>query len=326
MHPRVGLQGRLLALTWFLVKRIVTLIVVLYFVATIVFFMLRFVPGGPFVESSERILQEHVQAQLEARLGLDQPLHVQYLRYMGNLARFDLGVSMSVEGLDVSEVIATRFPRSARLGFLSVIFALVIGIPAGMISAYYRGRWPDKLSLGAAIAGVSIPNFVLAAILMLVFIYHLRMFPAFGISQTGSVLDELRYLVLPALALTGFSLAYITRLLRSSLLDVLEQDYIRTARAKGLATHVILFKHALRNAILPVLTYLGPLVAATFTGSFVIETIFSFPGLGEHFVRSITARDYTLVLGVTIFYSAFLIAMNMIVDVLYGIIDPRIEV
>ncbi len=323
---RVGFLGRARAVGLLLFWRVLTLIVVLWLVATVVFFMLRFVPGGPFVQTSERVLQEHVREALEARLGLDKPLHIQYLRYMGNLARLDLGVSMSVEGLDVSEVIARRFPRSARLGFLAVIFSIAIGLPAGMISAYHRNRWPDKVSLGAAIAGVSVPNFVLAALLMLVFVYHLRWFPAFGISQTGNVLDELRYLILPALALTGFSLAYITRLLRSSLLDVLDQDYIRTARAKGVSTPVVLFKHALRNAVLPVLTYLGPLVAAVFTGSFVIENIFSYPGLGEHFVVSITNRDYTVVLGVTIFYSAFLITMNMIVDVLYGIIDPRIEV
>jgi oligopeptide transport system permease protein len=317
--------GRAWGLARFLALRLGMLAVVLWIVATVVFFMLRYIPGGPFASRSERVLPERIEAVQRAQLGFDKPLFVQYLRYMGHLARLDLGVSMTVEGQRVSELIAVKFPRSARLGFLSVIFAIAVGLPAGMISAHFRNRWPDKLSLGMAIVGVSVPNFVLAVVLMLVFVYHLRWFPSFGVSQTGSVLDELRHLILPALALTGFSLAYITRLLRSSLLDVLDQDYIRTARAKGCALPAVLLKHSLRNAVIPVLTYLGPLVAATFTGSFVIETIFAFPGLGEHFVRSITNRDYTVVLGVTIFYSAFLITMNMLIDIIYGFVDPRIE-
>lgn len=317
--------GRLRALAGFVLARVATLVVVLWLVVTIVFFVLRVIPGGPFASRSERVIPPRVLAALQRRYGLDRPLAAQYLNYLGNLARLDLGVSMAVEGQEISELIAVKFPRSARLGFLSVIFAIAVGLPAGMISAHFRNRWPDKVSLGLAIAGVSVPNFVLAAVLMLAFVYHLRWFPSFGISATGRVWDELRHLLLPALALTGFSLAYITRLLRSSLLDVLDQDFIRTARAKGCSLPAVLFKHALRNAVIPVLTYLGPLIAATFTGSFVIETIFSFPGLGEHFVRSITNRDYTLVLGITVFYSAFLISMNMLIDILYGIVDPRVE-
>jgi oligopeptide transport system permease protein len=323
---RLDRGARLKQLGLFSLQRLLMLVTVLWLVATAVFLMLRFVPGGPFAQQSERDIPERVLQQLEAKMGLDQPLWKQYVYYIGNLARLDLGVSMTIEGQSVNELIAVKFPRSARLGFLSVIFAIAIGLPAGLIAAHYRNRWPDKVSLGIAIFGVSVPNFVLAAILLLVFVLHLRQFPAFGISQTGRVLDELRYLLLPAVALTGFSLAYITRLLRSSMLDVLSQDYIVTARAKGLSAPVVLFKHGLRNAVLPVLTYLGPLVAATFTGSFVIETIFSFPGLGEYFVTSITNRDYTVVLGVTVFYSTFLISMNMLVDIVYGIVDPRIEV
>lgn len=322
---RPGSLRRLQALGLFVLQRLAMLIVVLWLVSTVVFFMLRFVPGGPFADHSERAIPPDVLRVLEAKYHMDKPLWQQYLIYVHGLVRLDLGPSMTIPGTTVNSLIAEKFPRSARLGFLSVSLALLIGVPAGMISAAYRNRWPDKLSLGVAIIGVSVPNFVLAAVLLLVFVRTYQWFPSVGLPTHGSFFDELPYLILPSIALTGFSLAYITRLLRSSMLDVLSQDFIRTARAKGLAAPTVIFKHALRNAFLPVLTYLGPLIAATFTGSFVIETIFTFPGLGEYFVRSISNRDYTVVLGVTVFYSAFLITMNMVVDVLYGVLDPRIE-
>lgn len=325
---QVSFHSRVTSVALFALQRIATLVIVVLLVATVVFFMLRFVPGGPFEAlASEKELPETFRERFEDRYNLNDPLFTQYTTYILGLLQFDFGESMTVEGLSVAHLVAEKFPRSAQIGFLSVIISIIIGIPVGMISAYNRNRWPDKASMGFAILGVSVPNFVLASILILVFVFQLRWFPAFGIAPPGAGPWEIfSHLLLPALALTGFSLAYVTRLLRSSMLDVLNQDYIRTARAKGLSTRTVLFKHALRNAVLPVLTYMGPLVAATFTGSFVIETIFSFPGLGEHFVRSITNRDYTVVLGVTIFYSAFLIAMNMLIDILYGVVDPRIEV
>jgi oligopeptide transport system permease protein len=310
---------------WFVLMRAVLLAVVLFVVATVVFFMLRTIPGGPFALVGDRELPRAIKEAIEARYHLNDPLLTQYRDYMVNLLHFDLGPSMTIEGMTVNQLIAEKFPRSALLGFFSVSLAIIIGVPVGIIAAQWRNRWPDKLSMGMAIVGVSVPSFVLAALLLLAFVLNLRWFRSVGYPVSGTLWQQMEYIVLPGFALTGFSLAYITRLLRSSMLEVLSMDFIRTAEAKGLSLWIILVKHSLKNALLPVLTYLGPLIAGTFTGSFVIETIFSFPGLGRYFVISITNRDFTVVLGVTLFYCAFLTVMNMIVEVLYTFLDPRIE-
>lgn len=317
--------GRLRAIALFVLGRLALLAGVVFVVATTVFFLLRFIPGGPFNQGDKEIPPAQKEALLR-HYGLDRPLFDQYLDYLASLARLDLGPSMTIDGMTVNQLIAEKFPRSAMLGMLSVAMALAIGVPAGIIAAHRRNRWPDKVSMGLAIAGVSVPSFVLAAMLLLVFVLNLRWFRSVGFPPGGTLLEQLHYMVLPAVALTGFSLAYITRLLRSSMLEVLSMDYIRTAQAKGLSLWTVLTKHGLKNAILPVLTYLGPLIAGTFTGSFVIETIFAFPGLGKYFVVAISNRDYTVVLGLTVFYAAFLTAMNMLVEILYTLVDPRIEV
>ena len=234
------------------------------------------------------------------------------------LLRGDLGPSFKYESRSVNEIIAEGFPVSAELGLVAVSLSVLIGIPAGMAGALYQNRWPDHLVMLLATVGISVPSFILATLLIFCFALWLRILPA---AMWGAP----EYVILPALALAGMPTAFIARLTRSSMLEVLAQDYIRTARAKGIAPFTILWRHALKNALLPVVTYLGPMIAAIFTGSFVIESIFAIPGLGRHFVTSIYNRDYTVILGITVFYSALLVLMNFLVDLAYLWLDPRIK-
>ena len=274
------------------------------------------IPGGPF--KKEKALPPAVQRNIEERYKLNDPLWKQYTDYMSNLIRGDLGPSFKYLGRSVNDIIRDGFPVSATLGAWAILFALVVGVPAGIISALNQNRWQDNVVMAIAIIGVSVPNFVIATLLMYVFAVKLRWLP---VAMWGTP----RHVILPMIALPGFPAAFFARLMRSSTLDVLSQDYIRTARAKGLSWYAVVVKHVVKNAILPVVTYLGPLIAGILTGSFVVENIFAIPGLGRYYVTSIYNRDYTTIMGVTIFYSAFLVLLNFLVDIAYGWIDPRIK-
>ncbi|MGE5529320.1 MAG: ABC transporter permease [Patescibacteria group bacterium] len=300
----------------YVTRRLVSMVVVLWVIMTVTFLFMHLIPGGPFTR--EKKLPAQIMKNIEARYHLNDPLIKQYYDYIRNLLRGDLGPSYTYEGRTVNEIIADGFPVSATLGLTAVAIALLIGIPAGIISSLYRSKWQDNAAMLAATIFVSVPNFILASLLMLVFALKLRWFPA-------AMWGEPSQVVLPAVALTGFPTAFISRLSRSSMVEVMQQDYIRTARAKGLSRFAVVIRHALKNALIPVVTYLGPLLAAILTGSFVVENIFAIPGLGRYFVTSIYNRDYTVILGVTIFYSTLLVVLNFVVDLTYAWIDPRIR-
>ena len=297
-------------------KRLVSIILVLWVVASATFLLMHTIPGGPF--TTEKVLPEAVLKNIEARYKLNDPLWQQYVDYMGNLLRWDLGPSFKYEGETVNNIINRSFPISGQLGLYAILLALVVGIPAGIVSALKQNEWPDNLAMFGATIGFSVPSFIMASLLMFVFALKLRWFPAamWGTPQQA---------VLPTLALASLPTAFFARLVRSSMLEVMNQDYIRTAKAKGLPGNTVIWRHAIKNAIMPVVTYLGPLTAGIMTGSFVVERIFAIPGLGQHFVTSIYNRDYTAILGITVFYSILLVLFNFIVDVAYAFIDPRIK-
>ncbi len=300
----------------YVLRRAVSVILVVFVVATGTFILMHAIPGGPF--KKEKALPPAVQRNIEERYKLNDPLWKQYTDYMSNLVRGDLGPSFKYLGRSVNDIIRDGFPVSATLGAWAILFALVVGVPAGVISALNQNRWQDNAVMAIAIIGVSVPNFVIATLLMYVFAVKLRWLP---VAMWGTP----KHVILPMIALAGFPAAFFARLMRSSTLDVLSQDYIRTARAKGLSWYAVVVKHVVKNAILPVVTYLGPLVAGILTGSFVVENIFAIPGLGRYYVTSIYNRDYTTIMGVTIFYSVFLVLLNFLVDIAYGWIDPRIK-
>jgi len=301
----------------FLVKRVLSSIVTLFIIITATFFLMHAVPGGPFA-TNEKLGQGIVKA-MEAKYGLDKPIFVQYGIYLGNLVRGDLGMSIaSKEGKTVNYIISQKFPVSARLGGLSVLVALILGLFMGCYAALRHEKMADRVVMFISTLGIAVPGFIMGMLLLLLFGVELRWLSFIGLN---SPLDY----ILPTFTLAFYPACFIARLIRSSLLDVLGQDYIRTARAKGIPSYAILMKHAMRNAILPVVTYLGPLIAYVLVGSFVIERIFSIPGLGLFFVQSITSRDYPLIMGTTIFLAALVIIMNLVVDIIYVFIDPRIK-
>ena len=274
------------------------------------------IPGGPF--TAQRELPPEVEAALMEKYNLDAGLMEQLVNYLGGLLKGDLGPSFKYPGMRVNDFIREGFPVSAKLGFITIIFVLAAAIPLGILAALKNGKWQDILTMFIATIGVTIPSFVIATLLMYAFSYKLGWLPAFGFDKpTGYIL--------PVIALGGYSMSFLARLMRSSLLEVMGQDYIRTARAKGLTEFNVVIHHALRNAMIPVVTVLGPTIAALLTGSFVIEKIFALPGMGKHFVTSITNRDYTTILGITIFYATFLVVMVFLVDMFYVLIDPRIK-
>lgn len=300
----------------FLLRRAATIILALWLIVTLTFMIMHSVPGGPF--ASEKKLPDVIKRNLEERYHLNDPLSKQYLNYLNNLVHFDLGPSFKYEYRTVNDIIKTGFPVSAILGALAIAFSLVVGLLAGIISALRQNRWQDYLAMILSTASFSVPSFILSGLLMYFFAFKLQILPS---AMWGSWQQA----VLPTLALAALPTAFIARLMRSSMLEVLQQDYMKTARAKGLSERVIVMRHAVRNALLPVVTYLGPLVATVLTGSFVVESIFAIPGLGRWFVISILNRDYTVILGITVFYSAFLMLMNFFVDLAYAAIDPRIK-
>ncbi len=300
----------------YILKRFLASLVTIWVVITLTFFLMRVMPGGPF--DGEKKVPEQIKANLEEKFGMNKPLMVQYGMYLKNLLKGDLGPAMKYEGRTVNWVIDYSFPTSAKLGAVSVIVSLVIGVYMGVVSALNQGKWPDSVCMILATLGVTVPSFVLATLLILLFAVKLQWLPVIGF-------DGPKNYIMPVIALSGYSMAFIARLTRSRLIEVIRQDYIRTAKAKGLSRNTVIYKHALRNSLIPIVTYLGPLIAGILTGSFVVERLFGIPGLGGEFVNSINNRDYTTLLGVTVFYSTLLIVCNFVVDVLYVIIDPRIK-
>ncbi len=300
----------------YFVKRIAMGILSVFIVATLTFFLMNLVPGGPFV--AEKSISKAAQEALEAKFGLDKPLLQRYTTYMTDFLQGDMGFSLRQRGRTVSDIIFSKFPVSARLAGIAVVVALCVGIPLGCVSAYNRGKLPDNFIIVLGTCGIAIPSFISSVLLLYTFGSWLQLLPTMGLNDAASY-------IMPVTALAIYPTAYITRLMRSSLLDVMGQDYIRTAKAKGLSSFMTLFKHALRNALLPVIAYVGPMLASLMTGSFVVEKIFTIPGLGREFVSSITNRDYTMIMGTTIILAALVIAANVLVDILYKVIDPRIK-
>lgn len=300
----------------YIAKRIGLAIVTIWAVATITFFLMNLVPGGPFL--SEKAISPQATAALEAKYGLDKPLFQQYLTYIKDALHGDFGDSLKQRGRTVMDIIKMKFPVSARVGGVSVLVSLILGVPLGCIAALKRGKFADSLISVVATCGIAVPSFVICTLLLYFFGVKLQILPTMGLTTA-------KHYVMPVMALAFYPTAYIMRLMRSSMLDVLGQDYMRTAKAKGLAGGKILFKHALRNAILPVITYVGPLLAYTVTGSFVVEKIFTIPGLGGEFIAAINGRDYTLIMGTTIFLATLIIIMNVVVDIVYKLVDPRIK-
>jgi oligopeptide transport system permease protein len=255
---------------------------------------------------------------MNEKYGLDKPVIVQYKNYMVKLVQGDLGISIKKVGRSIMQIIAETFPVSAKVGGISILIALFFGIPMGAVAAVNRGKWIDHVLIFISTVGIAIPGFVVATTLMLFFGVKLKILPTYGLST------PLHY-ILPAFTLSFYPMSYMSRLMRSSMLDVLGQDYMRTAKAKGVSNFMILFKHGLRNAILPIITFVGPLLAYILTGSFVVERIFTIPGLGGEFISSITNRDYPMIMGTTIFLASLLVIMNVLVDITYKLVDPRIQ-
>ena len=300
----------------YILKRAIMSLITAFLVATLTFFVMNMVPGGPFL--SEKAVTPQAQAAMEAKYGLDKPLFQQYTTYMTGILKADFGLSIKKRGRTVSQIIGTKFPVSAKVGGLALILAVCTGIPLGAVAAFNRGKFIDNLLVVLSTAGIAIPSFLSSTILIFIFTTKLKWLPSLGLKDAQSY-------IMPVVALALYPTFYMARLMRSSMLDVMGQDYMRTAKAKGVTTFKAIFKHALRNAILPVITYLGPLLAALMTGSFIIEKIFNIPGLGSEFVSSITSRDYPMIMGTTIFLAVFIIIMNLFVDIAYAIVDPRIK-
>ena len=301
---------------FYVLKRIGLAILTIWVVITITFFVMHAVPGGPFV--GEKATTPAVQAAMEAKYGLDKPVLEQYFTYLGDIVlRFDFGPSLKQRGRQVIDIIADGMKGSAKLGLIAAFGALVVGIVLGAVAALRRNKVIDKVIMVITTAFVSMPSFIAGALLLTIFAVSLHLLPANGAQKNG--------LILPVVTLGLYPMAYITRLTRSSMLDVLGQDYIRTARAKGVPGFKVIFGHALKNSLIPVITYFGPMLAYIVTGSIVVEQIFAVPGIGRAFVNSITGRDYPLIMGTTIILACLIIIMNLVSDLLYKIVDPRIE-
>ncbi len=278
---------------------------------------MKFAPGGPF--TSEKKLPPKIEEQMNEAYGLNDPAHIQYFRYIKQIVKWDFGPSYKYKGQSVNDIINRSFKYSFILGMEAIFLALSIGILLGVIAALYHNKFGDYAAMIIAVLGISVPSFILATILQYVFALELKVLPI-------AKFDSFAHSVLPAIALATTPLAFIARLMRASMLDVLNSDYIKTAKAKGLNARVTIYRHGIRNAILPVVSYLGPLVVAILTGSFIIEKIFAIPGLGNEFVESVTNRDYTVIMGTTVFFSILLLISILLVDIIYGLIDPRMKI
>jgi oligopeptide transport system permease protein len=304
-------------MTKYVIERLVQAVAIVLLITIITFLLMNLVPGGPFL--SEKAPSPQVLAALEAKYGLDKPLPIQLKTYITDFIHGDLGVSLKMQkNRPVLDIIKDMFPVSAKIGTFSLLWAILIGIPLGSIAAYHRGKKLDSFLRVLTTLGISVPSFVLATSLMILFGVIWKLLPIVGLSSWVSY-------ILPCFSLGFLPMCYVARLTRSSMLDVINQDYIRTARAKGVPPWLIVFKHALRNSLIPVLSYLGPLIAFTLTGGFVVESVFNIPGLGRYFIQSILNRDYPIIMGTTIFLAALLVFMNLVVDILYKFVDPRID-
>lgn len=301
-------------------KRLGMALVTIFLVTCVTFLLMNAVPGSPWL--SEKTPSEATLAALNAKYGLDKPVHVQLLMYLKNLLHGDFGVSLKMQlNREVTSIILEMFPVSAKIGAIALAWAVLVGVPLGCLAAFKRGKLTDSILRVVCTLGISMPSFVVASVLLVVFAGGaLKLFPTIFDASQGW-----RSYVLPCFALGFYPMCYTARQTRSSMLDALNQEYIKTARAKGLKNSKIIFKHALRNALIPVITYLGPQVAFTLCGGFVVESVFSIPGLGRYFVQSIQNRDYPVIMGTTIFLSTFIILMNVVVDILYKVADPRIN-
>lgn len=299
----------------YIINRFIVSIFTLLVLVTLVFLLIRLLPGDPF--TSEKMTAE-VRKDMMNYYGLDKPLHIQYFRYLGNLARGDLGTSMKYANRRINDIIAQAFPYSANLGIRSILLAVAVGLVLGVAAALKRGKSWDYVCMVIAIIGVSIPDFIGAYLLQFVFGIKLHLLP---VAQWKSF----RHTILPVFALSLYTLALVARIMRSSMLEVVSQDYVKTAKSKGLSPLEVVLKHQIRNAILPVVTLLGPITASVLTGTFVVELIFAIPGMGKWYVLGIQNLDYSMILGMTVFYGVFLVFANFIVDILYGFIDPRIR-
>jgi oligopeptide transport system permease protein len=303
-------------MTKYIAKRLGMSLLTLFVLICLIFAMMHAIPGGPF--TTDRSVTEAVAEALNEKYHLNEPLLVQFGNYLRDLAHGDLGLSYQYRGKSINEFIASGFPVSGKLGLVTIFFVLLTALPMGIVAALKNGRWQDMAVMAVATLGITIPSFVIATMLMFFFSYQLNILPTFGLGSWKGY-------VLPVVALGGYHLAFLARLMRSSLLEVMGQDYIRTARSKGISEVKTVVRHGLRNALIPVITVLGPTAANLITGSFVIENIFALPGLGVHYVSSIANRDYSAIMGLTIFYAAFLIAIVFLVDIFYCLIDPRIK-
>ncbi len=299
----------------YILKRIALAVLTVWVVITVTFFVMRAVPGGPF--ASEKAITPAAQAALEAKYGLDKPLSTQYFTYLKDIVtKFDFGPSLKQRGRDVIDIIMDGLKTSAKLGTIAAFMALIVGVVLGAVAALRRNKLIDKVIMVITTAFVSMPSFITGSLLLIIFAITLQVLPANGNADGG--------LILPVITLSLYPMAYITRLTRSSMLDVLGQDYIRTAKAKGVSGTNVIFKHALKNSLIPVITYFGPMFAYIITGSLVVEQIFAVPGIGRAFVSSITNRDYTLIMGTTIVLAVLIVVMNLVSDILYKVVDPRI--
>ncbi|WP_283114963.1 ABC transporter permease [Intestinimonas timonensis] len=304
----------------YILKRVLMAVITLFIVICLTFFLMNAVPGNPWL--SEKTPTQATIDALNAKYGLDQPLIVQLGKYLENLLHLDFGTSIKMQkDRPVLDIIITMFPISAGIGAIAISWAILVGVPLGCLAAYKRGTWIDSLLRVICTLGISMPGFVIATMLLHILtggIEGLKLFPTMFDGTAKSY-------VLPCLALGFYPMCYLSRQTRTAMLDAINQEYIKTARAKGLKNKKIIFKHALRNALIPVITYLGPQIAFTLCGGFVVEKVFSIPGLGRYFISSIQNRDYPLIMGTTIFLAAFIIIMNLIVDLLYKLVDPRIN-
>lgn len=298
----------------YIVKRVILAIVSILVICMITFFAMNAVPGGPF--NSEKALSPATKKALEARYNLDKPVPEQFIIYMKGILHGDFGVSLKT-GRDISTTIRNCFGVSATIGGLAALFAVIIGIILGALAALFRNRWPDRVIIFFTTLFTAMPSFVFATFLLMIFCIQLKVLPVWDASS--------RSLILPVISLAAYPTAYITRLTKTSMLDVLGQDYIRTARAKGVREWLVIFKHALRNALIPVITYVGPMVAGILTGSMVIETVFTIGGLGTEFVRSINNQDYPMIMATTIFLAVLMVVATLLSDLVYKLIDPKIS-
>ncbi|MBG9455115.1 peptide ABC transporter permease [Lysinibacillus sphaericus] len=300
----------------YILKRLMYILLALFVIVTATFFLLRLAPGNPF--ASERNFPPQIEEKLNETYGLNNPWYIQYKDYLIDAATFDFGESMKYKARSTNDMIAEGFPVSLTLGIEAMLLAIGFGVLIGVVAALYHNKFPDYLATTFAVLGISVPSFILAGLMQYFLAYKLQLFPISGWKGFS-------YSILPALAIAFSHMGFIAKLTRSSMLEQNNSDYVKMARAKGLGKWTVVFRHTLRNALLPVVTYLGPLTAGVVTGSFIVEQIFAVPGLGKHFVQSITNRDYTVVMGTTVFYAIILLFAVFIVDILYSVIDPRIK-